>query len=379
MDTQNSNSAIKRALAPNLTDREEWEAAVKAKLTSTCFFCQVEAALDYWGANGPPPHGVRPVDIHELCDRHDLWSYAVVEEALVTDSDLKWFSEPPYPKSIGDGEGTWESAMAERTGLEATPDVPNDSSPTLNYPRWVDLWKLVELADWPARQYGTAEDGKMLLMARLTAGEVEEFEVLLRDEATTLRDAVVELAENTRQSLCIGDDDLDDLVYHIIGLGRAEYDRALSDPQRVIDRGESRDYTEGFSRAMPRPEDVENADPNTYRERALNLVVQYQMLYRRPELRCFVPWLRETIRLLEALAQGDCETFVRNLDRGRRIAGDLTDGIDDLVRCIRRKGIPYDAPTVPEAELRRLYRDARRWLVEYPEERARAAADVGGP
>jgi hypothetical protein len=40
----------------------------------------------------------------------------------------------------------------------------------------------------------------------------------------------------------------------------------------------------------------------------------------------------------------DCETFVRNLDRRRRIAGDLTDGIDDLVKRFRCKGIPYEPP-----------------------------------
>jgi hypothetical protein len=246
-------------------------------------------------------------------------------------------------------------------------------------PDWVDrFWALVELVDWPARQYVTREEATMQLMARFTPGEAKRFDRFVRQLAEPLRAAVLDLCDSGH-FLPGGDDALDDLVHHIIGLGREEYDRALAAPERAISRGQCGGYTESFLYVIPDEMDERKPNSDAYGDRARALRSGYAQLYGRPELRCFLPMIRETIRLLRALEEGDSQTFIRNIDRGRRIAADLADDIDALVEALRIAGISYIAPDVPDAELRKLYRDARRWLVEYPTERARALAAGPNP
>jgi len=46
-------------------------------------------------------------------------------------------------------------------------------------------------------------------------------------------------------------DSFDDVTAHIIGLGEAEYDACMANPQRVLDRMDGDEYTESFSYAVP--------------------------------------------------------------------------------------------------------------------------------
>lgn len=48
-----------------------------------------------------------------------------------------------------------------------------------------------------------------------------------------------------------GDDSFDDLLSHIIGMGRNEYNNSLDNPGLVIDRAHKYNFTESFAYALP--------------------------------------------------------------------------------------------------------------------------------
>ena len=48
-----------------------------------------------------------------------------------------------------------------------------------------------------------------------------------------------------------------DTIAHTIGLGRKEYERCLSEPIRLIDREQKRDYRESLSYCLPHDEDYD--------------------------------------------------------------------------------------------------------------------------
>jgi hypothetical protein len=62
-----------------------------------------------------------------------------------------------------------------------------------------------------------------------------------------LKQQVETYEERSGEQIPAGDDSLNDLLHHIIGLGQREYEAALADPALVAARAKRRDYRESFS------------------------------------------------------------------------------------------------------------------------------------
>lgn len=64
--------------------------------------------------------------------------------------------------------------------------------------------------------------------------------------------AKVEAYEDLNDVSCgCGDDGFSDLIHHVVGLGKEEYEKALADPMLVVKRGCNYEYVESFSYCIP--------------------------------------------------------------------------------------------------------------------------------
>jgi hypothetical protein len=63
-----------------------------------------------------------------------------------------------------------------------------------------------------------------------------------------------------------GGDSADDCRRHIIGLGRAEYDKVMAKPHLAEKRYKSGDYTESFAYVIPHSSDYEDLKPERFTE-----------------------------------------------------------------------------------------------------------------
>ena len=120
-----------------------------------------------------------------------------------------------------------------------------------------EFWAVVAEVDWATRQSQPSADGKRFLRERLSREEAAAFDEHLQTFRFALHDVLDEWAEETGAEFETGDDGFDDLVCHIIGLGRQEYEAVAADPRRALERAESGDYRESFRYLVPWPEDYE--------------------------------------------------------------------------------------------------------------------------
>ena len=105
------------------------------------------------------------------------------------------------------------------------------------------FWAIVEEVGWPEV---SIDEAKLALMKRYDSETMECFyEVFDRKKA--------QLATAAEVDWCC--DSWDDTRAHIIGLGRAEFERHINNPALILERESSNDYRESFSYCIPFPED----------------------------------------------------------------------------------------------------------------------------
>lgn len=124
-----------------------------------------------------------------------------------------------------------------------------------------EFWRLTEPYGWGTRTTDYKKIKKDL-MRKLTP-----------EQATELSDAFWKLRGPLANALDpvvgIGGDSFDDLVSHIIGLGRREYQAVMRNPELAVARahapyGSKEGYTESFSYALPSKYDYEHLNINAF-------------------------------------------------------------------------------------------------------------------
>ena len=106
-----------------------------------------------------------------------------------------------------------------------------------------EFWALVEEVGWPEVAIDAA---KLSLMRRYDSETMESFRRVFHRKSN-------ELARAAAMDWCC--DSWDDTRAHIIGLGRAEFERNLSNPALMREREENGDYRESFVYCIPFVED----------------------------------------------------------------------------------------------------------------------------
>lgn len=121
------------------------------------------------------------------------------------------------------------------------------------------FWALVAEVNWATRQNEPLEIGERFLRERLSREEAADFWEHLQTLRFPLTDLLIDYGEEREEDFWPGDDGLDDLVCHIIGLGHEEYEAVRLDPRRAVERAEAGDYRESFRYLVPLPEAYDSA------------------------------------------------------------------------------------------------------------------------
>jgi hypothetical protein len=113
-----------------------------------------------------------------------------------------------------------------------------------------DFWTIIDSLGWGTK----TTDHKALrncLLVTWTPDETTWFRSTLGAATSVLRKRIRRWESETGEELALVEGQRSDLLYHIVGLGRAEYHKTMHDPSVLIERVQQRDFTESFSYAIP--------------------------------------------------------------------------------------------------------------------------------
>lgn len=123
------------------------------------------------------------------------------------------------------------------------------------------FWEAVADLDWKGRcgERRVYNAIKSEILSQWDDEFTRSFDELLGEKVSHLY-GVVDRYEKVNDVSCgCGDDGFSDLLHHIVGMGKEEYDAVLQDPMRAVKRGQAYDYVESFSYCMPHLASEENA------------------------------------------------------------------------------------------------------------------------
>jgi len=116
------------------------------------------------------------------------------------------------------------------------------------------FWELVKVANWPKDGY---EKPKMKYLKMLSKEEAKEF-------CSMKAKFYKQLSNVARDVDGMGDDGFNDLINHIIGLGKKAYYEALNNVKLVQKRANDDDYKESFAYCFPYEDDYGKDNQYTY-------------------------------------------------------------------------------------------------------------------
>lgn len=115
-----------------------------------------------------------------------------------------------------------------------------------------EFWGVVAELGWDMK--GDYEAGKKFLLEKFPTYEgAEEYSEHLGDVFDKLYKNQVDWCQENweKRTTDCGDDGFSDLLHHVVGLGKEEYDRAMEDPWLVVKRARSYDFMESFAYCTP--------------------------------------------------------------------------------------------------------------------------------
>jgi hypothetical protein len=207
------------------------------------------------------------------------------------------------------------------------------------------FWEVVSDLGWD--RVGDYKGIKRKLMERFTWEQIEALAAIDTAVYRRLYKAVTDWEEKTRQSCGCSDDGFSDLLNHIVGLGREEWQACLDDPSKAKARADRGDYTESFSYCWPRHED-----------------------YKQLTLKGFWVWIEAQLHELKQLKEGVEIPVKRGEDPTetfQQIDGAFEKAIG-AVEILRRGDIPAFLATksevIPAVKLLREHIQGMHWGVD---------------
>ena len=173
-----------------------------------------------------------------------------------------------------------------------------------------DFWKLIEPYGWGTKTTDYKAIKKSL-MGKLSPDEADELQTTMMKLEGKLYTAL--------KNLNIGSNDtMGDLIAHIIGMGKKEFEAVIKDPQLAYQRYQSGQYTESFSYALPHKSDYKNLNVTKFTDWAQEVIGNYTMILNASE--DDIPWksklaapLKKVISIMEKFVETkDVATFLDN-------------------------------------------------------------------
>lgn len=112
-----------------------------------------------------------------------------------------------------------------------------------------NFWAIIEGLGWGRRTTNHKAIQKDL-MSRLSPQQADKMRRLL-DKKTSQLARSITLWEKENETLPVGDDSYSDLLAHIVGMGRKEFEKTLRNPELAYERALKDDFKESFSYAVP--------------------------------------------------------------------------------------------------------------------------------
>jgi hypothetical protein len=140
----------------------------------------------------------------------------------------------------------------------------------------------------------------------------------------------------------LGDDGFGDLIAHIIGLGKREYDAVMKDPQRALERAHRGDFEESFSYALPWRDDYENLNVSKYVKWAKTMVAEYEEASKEEAFKPLRSKIYAMQQMLEMLADHeDWSGFLATEEQGKALAAELEEKGRKLYEAHVRRTNPH--------------------------------------
>jgi len=131
------------------------------------------------------------------------------------------------------------------------------------------FWRIVDPIKWgtKTRDYNAV---RQYLMKALTPQEAAGF-------ATTFRKIKDKLDKKLSKEVSgLGDDGYNDLLAHIIGMGKTEYEAVMKNPELGVDRADKHQFAESFAYAIPTERDYQFSDVKVQLGRAKRILDSYE-------------------------------------------------------------------------------------------------------
>jgi hypothetical protein len=187
-----------------------------------------------------------------------------------------------------------------------------------------EFWALVEDIGWGTKTTDFNTVQKRLLK-ELTPEQMEA----ASDHFRTFKMQLYDVAEEDIQH--VSDDGLSDLLSHIVGLGKEEFEACLKDFNRIQARACNRLYTESFSYCLPDPEDLSQLEVSHYQKRAANELRIFQRGQTDdPHMEDIQDDLDKVCDALEVMKDGDWQGFLTYEKKVRKALERVKKHFDDL-------------------------------------------------
>lgn len=172
-----------------------------------------------------------------------------------------------------------------------------------------DFWKLIEPYGW-GRKTIDYKPIKKSLLGKVPQDEAQALSDAFGKLKGSLAKAVSKWERENDKQLPVSDDGFDDLLSHIIGMGKREYEAALKDPAKVFERANKGDYKESFAYALPYKTDYASLSISKYLSWAKKIIGEYNQVLNASE--DDVPWksklnapLKQVISVMEEFVRDE--------------------------------------------------------------------------
>lgn len=197
-----------------------------------------------------------------------------------------------------------------RTNLIRLAQIHTDSRPQLlrilmasKMPE-ARFWALVDSLGWGTKTTNYRALKKELVR-NMSPNEAEEMRTTFAQMTANLSRVLSRWEEEgyewgqsgNPRAFGLGDDSWNDLLAHIVGLGKREYKAVLADPMKAWNRARKGDFKESFAYALPYSSDYALLDVSQYIQRAAPFLELLEWLISQPET-------KEIRRALDTLLEG---------------------------------------------------------------------------
>lgn len=123
-----------------------------------------------------------------------------------------------------------------------------------------EFWLAVDDLDWKSKFQSPNQFSEVqsVMLRKWSADRTESFRKYLGQVRSLLYHRLFDAVKG------LGDDSYNDLLCHIIGLGRSEYDACMADPKVGAARASRNDFKESFEYCIPYRSTYNLLDPNYY-------------------------------------------------------------------------------------------------------------------